>query len=284
LILTGNVYPSEVLEVPQQGGSIYTYFGWGLFGLLMVVTFLACPFIASGRLQRHYLFLYVVGVLLVIFNPLLWPILAYVAGNLPIRIYWAIPFAGLFAFFVISLMYYLTPSFLPKKTYLNCCLFFSVAFFACSIVYVDRQVGVDIAWSTPKYKVRQPYYAIAKDIVDNHNGNCRVLLPEPVASNLVMIEGHPYPIAVRDIYQKHYRHTMGSSERLLRSKLFESLNGSPFISVEDIALGIKKLNINLILIDKNSLNYKNYHEFSMENGFVMKLAAHNMSLFFKACK
>jgi len=285
-LLFGTVYPSEAVEPQAQQLSLYIYLGWSFFAVIVVSCVMSVHFFMLDKKQREYVFLYLVGLILLVFNPLLWPIYSYVSGTLPSRIYWAIPFSCFFAIVITNVVFILCSVINNKVKMVNfitacCCVFLCI-----SVFFVQRSKSINIYSSWPGYRVDKENYRIAKTIVSNFKSdNCAVLVPQRVAVNLVMLENHPYPVAVRSLYQIHYRHTMEENERLFRTKLLKSLDEESSVSITsgDVEKAIQLFNLSVILVDYKSKNYHVYNDFLRGNGYESVEADEASVMFYNSC-
>ena len=285
LLLVGEVYPSEVTKVLVQMEAIYTQFGWNLQGILMVTALLSFPLLIFIKQYQAYTSLYCLGLFLIIFNPILWPIFASVTGNLPFRVLWSTPFAFIFTI-ALSSVFIVVYTWLGSKKLLF--YFFTVAvslLFCLSLIYATSNKTIGIFWAMPFYKVNKEDYALAEYIIDEFpDRRCVVLVPIRVAVNLVMIENHPYPIAVRPLYQMHYRHTMPEDERSLRTLLLDSVdeNGSILISASNIEAAIEQFGLDGVLIDTAHTNYSMFKNTLSASGYNEDVVG-DLSLFSRPC-
>lgn len=256
-------HPSEILTPATLTEAIFTHLGWSLIGVLFLAMLPVAAFFTKNHIAAKYSAIYVAAAVFFLLNPLLWPIYAAITGNLPARLFWSLPIPLLLSFTIIYVSN-VTLSMINTHTLRYSGLIaLSTLFLLLSLFSTNFKPNppVPINWKPlPTYRVNTAEFQLAKAFVKISAEDDVALLPAEIADDITMIEGHPYPIAVRNLYLQHYRHTMATDELTLRSELFNSVTDASHqhISADRIRQGIHQLNIQWVLISEQNQNFANY--------------------------
>jgi len=289
IIILSGIYPSEMTVEVGQLDALFTYFGWNLFGMACVAFLPILPFFEFEKKRTEYLYIYMGAIFFFFFNPLFWTFFSSISGNLPGRVFWTVPFPILFSIPIIGILkVYFEHTLNFKVSHLKCLSIaglFLMATLGLGYKSLGQERQVKIDWHLKPYRVNYPDFEIAQFIAKTFSSSCTVLLPEEIAYNLTMIENHPYPVAVRNLYLEHYRHTMGKDEVRLRWELMNSLSKKDAysISFENILLGVDQFGIDVILISEENINFGLYHKAKTNLKFnnQMKIGVYNV--YYKDC-
>jgi hypothetical protein len=264
LIVTGNVLPSEFDTIGLAGDSFRFTVGPNLAGLCLVLGlsfgWLVARGLPSGRLWLVYTILS--ATLLV--NPVLWPLYAYITGNIGVRVFWSVPVLCLIAAALTLLLMQLFPSRPWLRLILCGCALPAAALWNQRLP--DPQSSIRVNWGWPSLKVDPPNFERAKEIAALTSPGCGVVAPERVAVWITTIDNYPYPIAVRSLYLILLRYTMPAPELAYRKRLFDVVTGASPIALQpgDVSIARDRFHIGTVSSFKTNPNFEQVAEFAKE--------------------
>ena len=246
ILLFELAYPSQITEPAGAVNSLCYVAGFGLAGriVLMLIALGGVSFVRTDIVKPGLIF--VPLAMFLTLNPLSWPLINAMTGNLGFRVFWSLPAASMSALVGLALL-----NRLGLRSELGLLAAAAVALVA-AIGWNIKTSGplTAIEWHAPDLKVNRGDYDLAYRLAVSGDVRCRILAPEHVSTWLTTIRGAPYPVFARELYLIHSRFTMPAAERALRERLRLVVNGDATTTVPSPAeLATAGISIGKIAVD-----------------------------------
>lgn len=212
-------FPSEVIVRDASLPQLLSVASGGIGMVLMVLILVS----GAGLIhlpQRRAALVFTPLSLLLLLNPLTWPLIQSATGNLAFRIFWAVPWPLLIGAALVTLM--LRVGIRRELLVLPVA---AAGLLVAILVNVRAEPAYRVHWHRPTLKVNPAQEADAAFLAGVTRPGCRVLAPEIVSQWLTTMAQAPYPVFAREMYLVHYRFTMQPRERRLREELRRVVDG-----------------------------------------------------------
>jgi hypothetical protein len=196
--------------------------GTGSRSVLALFALLALPIIFMAITPDKRLVKYVWVTFLIVFNPVISPLLTMSTGIQPWRLFWACPLPLLLGLAGSGLAGLGAQIWRLTTGSILALIFAAVFFFVPGKLTLSAKNGTRL--DIPGYKVDEIGYKIAEWVIQSTNGDDIVLAPERVACWIPLFREHPKLIGVRNLYVGFMRENMGKEEFISRFLLFKFIN------------------------------------------------------------